>query len=79
MYEYYWLFWCVTMFISLFADHTSLQEMLYKLFHTVLMYSLQEEQDGWRVWVETAAAMHAYVSKPLFISIITTVCVFSCM
>ena len=46
------------------ADHNSLQEMLYKLFHTVLMYSLQEEQDGWRVWVETAAAMHAYVRKP---------------
>ena len=47
-----------------FADHNSLQEMLYKLFHTVLMYSLQEEQDGWRVWVETAAAMHAYVRMP---------------
>ena len=43
-------------------DHCNLQKMLHKLFHTVLMYSLQDEQDGWRVWVETAAAMHAYVS-----------------
>ena len=46
-----------------FVDHNSLQEMLYKLFHTLLMYSLQDEQDGWRVWVETAAAMHAYVRQ----------------
>ena len=46
-----------------FADHNSLQEMLYKLFHVLLMYSLQGEQDGWRVWVETAAAIHAHVRR----------------
>ena len=45
------------------SDHDSLQEMLYKLFHSLLMYSLQEEQDGWSVWVETAAAMHIFVSE----------------
>ena len=47
----------------LLSDHDSLQEMLYKLFHTLLMYSLQEEQDGWNIWVETTAAMHVFVSE----------------
>ena len=42
-------------------DHESLQVMLHRLLHTILIYCFQEEQDGWRVWVETAAAMHAYV------------------
>ena len=47
--------------VTLAVDHESLQEMLYRLLHTILVYCFQEEQDGWRVWVETAAAMHAYV------------------
>ena len=44
------------------ADRESLQELLYQLFHSLLLYCFQEEQDGWRVWVETTAAIHAYVS-----------------
>lgn len=45
------------------VDQASLQEMVYKLFHLVLVYAFQEEVDGWRLWVDTAASLHAYVSK----------------
>lgn len=43
------------------SDYKSLQDMLFSFFHTMLLYCFQEEQDGWRVWVETTAAIHAYV------------------
>ena len=43
-------------------DYQSLQDMLFRLFHVVLMYSFQEEQEGFAVWVKTCAALHAYVS-----------------
>ena len=60
--DYYETVMCSsTVSLLLPADHESLQEMLYRLMHTILVYCFQEEQDGWRVWVETAAAMHAYV------------------
>lgn len=36
--------------------------MVYKLFHLILVYGFQEELDGWKLWVETAASLHAYVS-----------------
>ena len=46
------------------ADQESLQKMLFKLFHLLLSYSFQEEVDGWKLWVDIAASLHAYVSVP---------------
>ena len=36
--------------------------MLFRLFHVVLLYSFQEEQEGFVVWVKASASLHAYVS-----------------
>lgn len=48
--------------IKLFPDSDSLHSLVYQLFHTVLMYAIREEEEGWRLWTQTAAAIHAFVS-----------------
>ena len=53
---------CLLCFIRMLIDRSSLLEMMFRLFHLVLLYSFKEELDGWRLWVEIAAAIHAYVS-----------------
>ena len=45
------------------SDYDSLQTMLHQVLHIVLMYGLREEEEGWRLWVESTATMHAYVSE----------------
>ena len=47
------------------VDRASLLEMVFRLFHLILLYSFKEELDGWRLWAEIAAAIHAYVSRAL--------------
>ncbi|CAI8037971.1 Putative neurobeachin homolog [Geodia barretti] len=51
------------------GDRESLQELLYQLFHSLLLYCFQEEQDGWRVWVETTAAIHSHLSAKVMQSL----------
>ena len=36
--------------------------VLQQLTDTVLMYALSEEEEGWRVWVESMSTLHTYVS-----------------
>lgn len=48
---------------SLIIENDSLQTVLYQLFHTVLMYAITEEEEGWRLWVHTAATIHAHVRR----------------
>ena len=36
--------------------------LVYKLFHTVLLYAIKEEEEGWRLWTQTAAVIHVHVS-----------------
>ena len=47
-------------------DQASLQEMAYKLFHVILLCGFREELDGWSIWLDTAAAIHSYVSHQTF-------------
>jgi len=43
--------------------------MLSKFFLTMLGHCFREEQDGWRVWVETTAAIHFYVGLNIYITL----------
>ncbi|XP_019857845.1 PREDICTED: lipopolysaccharide-responsive and beige-like anchor protein, partial [Amphimedon queenslandica] len=44
-------------------DSDSLQSLLYQLFHTLLMYAMKEEEEGWRLWTQLAATIHSFRVK----------------
>ncbi len=45
------------------ADQSSLEEMVHSLLLSILSHCFLAEQDGWRAWVETTAALHLNVSS----------------
>ena len=45
------------------ADQSSLGEMVHSLLLSILSHCFLAEQDGWRAWVETTAALYLNVSS----------------
>ena len=44
------------------VEYDGLQIKLHDILHILMVHSFCEVQDGWRIWVDTTAMLHYYVS-----------------